>query len=44
MRPDVIDLAHFYASHLGQVAQRIIRRRLRAAWPDVKGLRVLGVG
>ena len=44
MRPDVIDLAHFYASHLGQVAQRIIRRRVRAAWPDVKGLRVLGIG
>ena len=44
MRPDVIDLAHFYASHLGQVARRIIRRRIRLAWPDVKGLRVLGIG
>ena len=44
MRPDVIDLAHFYASHLGKVAKRIIRRRIRLAWPDVTGLRVLGVG
>ena len=44
MRPDVIDLAHFYASHLGQVAKRIIRRRIRLAWPDVTGLRVLGIG
>ena len=44
MRPDVIDLAHFYASHLGQVARRVIRRRIRLVWPDVTGLRVLGVG
>jgi SAM-dependent methyltransferase len=44
MRPDVIDLAHFYASHLGQVARRVIRRRIRSAWPDVTGLRVLGIG
>jgi len=44
MRPDVIDLAQFYAGHLGQVAKRIIRRRIRMAWPDVTGLRVLGVG
>jgi SAM-dependent methyltransferase len=44
MRPDVIDLAQFYAGHLGQVAKRIIRRRVRLAWPDVSGLRVLGIG
>ncbi len=43
-RPDVIDLAEFYASHLGQAAQRLIRRRVREIWPDVKGLRVLGLG
>lgn len=44
MRPDVIDLTQFYASRLGQVARRIIRRRIRSLWPDVSGLRVLGLG
>jgi len=44
MRPDVIDLAHFYASHLGKVASRVIRRRVRYIWPHLDGLRVLGIG
>jgi len=44
MRPDVIDLAHFYASHLGKVAARVVRRRVRAIWPNLEGLRVLGIG
>jgi len=44
MRPDVIDLAHFYSSHLGKVAARVIRRRVRHVWPDLNGLRVLGLG
>ncbi len=44
MRPDVIDLAHFYANHLGKVASRVIRRRVRAVWPHLDGLRVLGIG
>ncbi len=41
---DVVDLRDFYASSLGQVAQRIVRRRLRVIWPDVSGMRVLGLG
>lgn len=44
LRPDVIDLSQFYASPLGQVARRLIRRRVRAIWPDLTALRVLGLG
>ena len=43
-RPDVIDLAEFYEGRLGQVACRIIRRRIRETWANVKGQRVLGLG
>lgn len=41
---DVVDLRDFYASPLGQVARRMIRRRVRGAWADVTGQRVLGLG
>ncbi|MEZ5667532.1 MAG: methyltransferase domain-containing protein [Alphaproteobacteria bacterium] len=41
---DVVDLAAFYASPPGQVARRMIRRRVRAMWPDVGSQRVLGLG
>ncbi len=41
---DVIDLDEFYRSPLGQVARRMIRRRIRAVWPDVHGMSVLGLG
>jgi len=41
---DVIDLDEFYRSHLGKVALRLIRRRIRDLWPDVRGLTVLGLG
>ena len=41
---DVIDLREFYARRLGRTAQRMVRRRLRTLWPDVGGLRVLGLG
>lgn len=44
MQPDVIELAEFYRGRLGQVARRLIRRRLRALLPDARGLRVLGLG
>lgn len=44
MWTDVVDLRDFYASSLGQVARRMIRRRLRALWPDVTGQIVLGLG
>lgn len=41
---DVVDLRDFYATSLGQMAQRMIRRQLRMLWSDVSGQRVLGVG
>ncbi|MBM3516746.1 MAG: class I SAM-dependent methyltransferase, partial [Alphaproteobacteria bacterium] len=44
MRPDVIDLRQFYRSSLGQVAQRIVRHRLRVLWPNLAGQRLLGLG
>ncbi len=44
MFADVLDLRDFYASRLGQVARRMIRRRIRLIWPDVGGARLLGLG
>lgn len=44
MWQDIIDLNAFYASPLGQVARRIIRRRIRALWPDLRGQSILGLG
>lgn len=44
MWTDVVDLRDFYDSNRGRVARRMIRRRLREFWPDVTGMRVLGVG
>jgi SAM-dependent methyltransferase len=41
---DVIDLRDFYATGRGRLARRILRRRLRTIWPDVRGERVLGLG
>ncbi len=41
---DIIDLNTFYARPLGQVARRVIRRRIRALWPDLRGQSVLGLG
>jgi len=44
MAIDVVDLNHFYASSLGQVARRVIRRKVRSLWGDVTGLNVLALG
>ena len=44
MPQDVVDLHRFYASSIGQAARRLIRRRLRVMWSDVRGMRVLGFG
>ncbi len=44
MWTDVVDLRDFYDTSLGQMARRMIRRQLRLLWPDVAGMRVLGVG
>ncbi len=39
---DVVDLREFYATALGQMARRMIRRRIRLVWPDLHGMRLLG--
>jgi len=44
MHSDVVDLRDFYASRLGQVSRHLIRRRVRAIWPDLGGQTVLGLG
>jgi len=44
MGNDITELRDFYATSLGQVARRMIRRRVRALWPDTRGMRVLGLG
>jgi SAM-dependent methyltransferase len=41
---DVVDLRNFYGQALGTVARRFIGRGIRARWPDLQGLRVLGIG
>lgn len=44
MYSDVLDLREFYRSSTGQVVRRLIRRRIRLMWPDLRGQRVLGIG
>jgi SAM-dependent methyltransferase len=44
MASDVVDLRDFYRTPLGQVARRMIRQAVRRMWPDLQGLRLLGVG
>ena len=44
MSMDVVDLRDFYATSLGRVAGRLVRRRIREIWPDLTRRRVLGLG
>ena len=41
---DVVDIRDFYASPLGQTAQRMIGKCLRRLWSDLTGHNVLGLG
>ena len=41
---DVVDLRDFYRTPLGQVARRVIRRAIQRVWPDLRGVRLLGLG
>jgi len=41
---DVVDLRDFYETRLGDVARHLIRRRIRAIWPDLTGQTLLGLG
>jgi SAM-dependent methyltransferase len=44
MASDVVDLRDFYRTPLGGVARRMIRQAVRRMWPDLHGLRLLGIG
>jgi SAM-dependent methyltransferase len=44
MRPEVEDLQWFYGSRQGQLARRLIHHQLKALWPNLSGLNVLGLG
>ena len=44
MAADVVDLRDFYRTPLGQVARRMIRQAMRRVWPDLRGMRLLGIG
>jgi len=37
-------IREFYRSPLGKVTQRLLRVHIRHIWPDLKGMRLLGVG
>jgi SAM-dependent methyltransferase len=41
---DVVDLRSFYAQPLGHVARRLVRRAIRARWPETRGLSIVGLG
>lgn len=41
---DVVELQNFYSGPLGRVTARLIRHEIRALWPSVTGLSVLGLG
>ena len=44
MWTDAVYSKNFYASTLGAIAQRMMRRRIRTLWPDVSGMEMLGIG
>lgn len=44
MVADIVSLREFYVSPLGQTAREVLRRKVRAIWPDVRAQNVLGVG
>lgn len=44
MFSDAVDLRDFYDSPLGHLARRMIRRRVRELWADLRGQTLLGLG
>ncbi len=44
MPQDVRELTNFYHARLGQLARRIIARRIKNFWPEMRGRRMLGYG
>ena len=41
---DAKNLHNFYDTRLGATTKRVIGRHIREAWPEVKGMNVLGIG
>jgi SAM-dependent methyltransferase len=41
---DVVDLREFYAGAKGRLAARLVGQRLRDIWPNLGGMRLLGIG
>ena len=37
MHPDVTGLQSFYSNEIGRIAGQLIGRRLRLAWPNIRG-------
>src|ERR1700686_1477259 len=44
MSSDVVEPRDFYSTGLGQIARRMIRSAIRQVWPDLHGMRLLGIG
>ena len=44
MSLDVVDLRGFYASPLGRVTSALLGRSIRARWPELTGLALVGMG
>lgn len=44
MWPDIIALRDFYTTPLGYVVRRMIRRKVRELWPNVKGRNMMALG
>ncbi len=44
MYQDVTELRKFYASPLGKIAARLIRKQIHILWPSVKNMDILGLG
>ncbi len=44
MYQDVTELRKFYASPLGKITARLIRKQIRILWPSVKNMGILGLG
>lgn len=40
----IYDLKNFYASRAGRLVRRILSGHIRMFWPDIKGLRIVGMG
>jgi SAM-dependent methyltransferase len=42
--PDAVELCDFYQTPLGRTTRRLIHRKIRGFWPDLRGRSLLGIG